>query len=52
MSGRLEPGQADGQRALNWVDLASRYPLRVRMENPQPDLFRVTESAMVLIRVR
>ena len=48
--GRLEPGLPDVQRTLNWVHLASRYPVRVRVENPPPDLFRVSESAVVIIR--
>ena len=48
--GHLGPGLPDLQRTLNWVHLASRYPVRVRVENPTPDLFRVGESAVVTIR--
>lgn len=48
--GILQPGLPDVQRTLNWVHLASRYPVRVRVENPSPDLFRVGESAVVTIR--
>ena len=48
--GRFEQGLPDVQRSLNWVHLASRYPVRVRVENPPPDLFRVSESAVVVIR--
>ena len=48
--GHLGPGLPDVQRTLNWVHLASRYPVRVRVENPAPDLFRVGESAVVTIR--
>jgi membrane fusion protein, multidrug efflux system len=48
--GRLGPGLPDVQRSLNWVHLASRYPVRVRVNNPTPDLFRVGESAVVTIR--
>src|SRR5271170_5087198 len=50
--GRLEQGLPDVQRTLNWVHLASRYPVRVRVENPPEDLFRVSESAVVVIRGR
>jgi membrane fusion protein, multidrug efflux system len=50
--GRFEPGLPDVQRTLNWVHLASRYPVRVRLENPPPELFRVSESAVVVIRGR
>src|SRR5271165_1002869 len=48
--GKLEKGLPDVQRTLNWVHLASRYPVRVRVENPTPDLFRISESAVVTIR--
>src|ERR1700691_4282340 len=48
--GRLCPGLPDAQRTLNWVHLASRYPVRVRVQNPTPELFRVGESAVVTIR--
>ena len=48
--GRLEPGLPDAQRTLNWVHLASRYPVRVRVQDPSPELFRVGESAVVTIR--
>src|SRR6201997_531199 len=48
--GRLEPGLPDAQRTLNWVHLASRYPVRVRVQNPSAALFRVGESAVGTIR--
>ena len=48
--GTLAKGLPDVQRTLNWVHLASRYPVRVRVEHPTPDLFRVGESAVVTIR--
>jgi len=50
--GRFGQGLPDVQRTLNWVHLATRYPVRVRVENPTPDLFRVSESAVVVIRGR
>ena len=48
--GRFEQGLPDVQRTLNWVHLASRFPVRVRVDRPSPDLFRVSESAVVVIR--
>jgi len=48
--GNLESGLPDVQRTLNWVHLASRYPVRVHVENPEPELFRISESAVVIIR--
>lgn len=50
--GRFNQGLPDVQRTLNWVHLATRYPVRVRVENPPADLFRVSESAVVVIRGR
>jgi len=48
--GNFGSGLPNLQRTLNWVHLASRYPVRVRVENPTPDLFRIGESAVVTIR--
>src|SRR5271154_2064570 len=48
--GTLQPGLPDVPRTLNWVHLASRYPVRVRVSNPPSDLFRIGESAIVTIR--
>ncbi len=52
--GHLEqgPGLPDVQRTLNWVHLAARYPVRVRVQNPPPDLFRIGQTAVVTIRGR
>jgi membrane fusion protein, multidrug efflux system len=48
--GRFEPGLPDVQRTLNWVHLAARYPVRVRVPDPPAELFRVSESAVIVIR--
>jgi len=48
--GRLAPGLPDVQRTLNWVRLASRFPVRVRVTDPSPELFRVSGSAVVILR--
>jgi len=50
--GRLSTGLPDVQRNLNWVHLATRFPVRVRVQNPPPELFRVSESSVVVIRGR
>jgi len=47
--GRLVQGLPDVQRTLNWVHLAARYPVRVRVENPPADVFRVGETAVVTV---
>jgi multidrug efflux system membrane fusion protein len=48
--GRLQQGLPDVQRTLNWVHLASRYPVRVRVKDPPAELFRLSESAVVIVR--
>ena len=45
-----QPGLPDVQRTLNWVHLASRFPVRVRIDNPPADIFRLGESAIVVLR--
>lgn len=51
--GKLSPsGLPDVQRTLNWVHLASRFPVRVRIESNPSDVFRFGESAVVIIRGR
>jgi membrane fusion protein, multidrug efflux system len=40
----------DVQRSLNWVHLATRFPVRVRIDDPSPDYFRIGASAMVVVR--
>ena len=48
--GSFSPSLPDVQRSLNWVHLATRYPVRVRILSPQTDAFRLSESAVVMIR--
>jgi len=44
------PGLPDVQRTLNWVHLASRFPVRIRIEDSASDVFRLGESAVVIVR--
>jgi multidrug efflux system membrane fusion protein len=48
--GRLTQGLPDVQRTLSWVHLASRYPVRIRILDPEPNAFRISESAVVEVR--
>ena len=48
--GSLSQGLPNVQRTLSWVHLASRYPVRIRILAPPSDLFRLAESAVVVIR--
>jgi len=43
-------GLPDTQRSLNWVHLATRFPVRVRISAPESEPFRLSESAVVIIR--
>jgi membrane fusion protein, multidrug efflux system len=43
-------GLPDVQRSLNWVHLATRFPVRVRINAPESEPFRLSESAVVVIR--
>jgi multidrug efflux system membrane fusion protein len=48
--GRLSQSLPDVQRTLNWVHLASRFPVRIRIKAGPNNLFRLGESAVVIIR--
>ncbi len=43
-------GVPDITRELNWVHVAQRFPVRIEVENPDPDLFRMGASAAAIIR--
>ena len=47
----ISPGVPQIKRELNWVHIAQRFPVRIRVENPDPpDVFRVGASAVAIIR--
>jgi membrane fusion protein, multidrug efflux system len=48
--GSFAPGLPDVQRSLNWVHLATRFPVRVRILAPETEPFRLSESAVVVMR--
>jgi len=48
--GKLSSGLPDVQRTLNWVHLASRFPVRLRINNPPENLARMGTSSMVIVR--
>jgi len=48
--GKMSHDLPDVQRSLNWVHLATRFPVRVRIDSPSPEDFRVGASASVVIR--
>src|SRR5579859_983623 len=48
--GRVSAGLPDIDRTLNWVHLSSRFPVRIRVEDPDPALFRIGSTAVTVVR--
>jgi membrane fusion protein, multidrug efflux system len=37
------------ERSINWVHVSQRFPVKIRVEQPDPDLFRVGASAIAVV---
>jgi membrane fusion protein, multidrug efflux system len=48
--GKVAAGLPDIERTLNWVHLSSRFPVRIRVKNPDPVLFRIGATAVTVVR--
>jgi membrane fusion protein, multidrug efflux system len=48
--GKIAGGLPDIERTLNWVHLSSRFPVRIRVQNPDPRLFRIGATAVTVVR--
>jgi membrane fusion protein, multidrug efflux system len=48
--GGVSSGLPNIEKTLNWVHLSSRFPVRVRVEHPDPSLFRIGASAVTVAR--
>ena len=48
--GKVAGGLPNIERTLNWVHLSARFPVRVRIEDPDPQLFRIGETAVTVVR--
>jgi multidrug efflux system membrane fusion protein len=48
--GKVAGGLPNIERTLNWVHLSARFPVRVRIENPDPVLFRIGATAVTIVR--
>jgi multidrug efflux system membrane fusion protein len=46
----LSNGLPQIDHTLNWVHLAARFPIRIRVVNPDPALFRMGETAISIVR--
>ena len=47
---RLNNGLPDIEHTLNWVHIAARFPVRIRVQNPDSALFRIGETASTIVR--
>jgi multidrug efflux system membrane fusion protein len=48
--GKVSAGLPDVERTLNWVHLSTRFPVRVRVQNPDPSIFRIGATAVTVVR--
>jgi multidrug efflux system membrane fusion protein len=48
--GSVVAGLPNIERTLNWVHLSSRFPVRIRIQNPDADLFRIGATAVTVVR--
>jgi multidrug efflux system membrane fusion protein len=48
--GSVVAGLPNIERTLNWVHLSTRFPVRIRVQNPDPDLFRIGATAVTVVR--
>jgi len=48
--GSVKDGLPNIDRTLNWVHLSTRFPVRVRVKDPDPDLFRIGATAVTVVR--
>jgi multidrug efflux system membrane fusion protein len=47
---KLSNGLPDIEHTLNWVHIAARFPVRIVVQNPDPALFRMGETATTIVR--
>ena len=48
--GSVVAGLPNIERTLNWVHLSSRFPVRIRIQNPDPVFFRIGATAVTVVR--
>ena len=48
--GAVTNGLPNIDRTLNWVHLSTRFPVRVHVQDPDPTLFRMGETAVTVVR--
>ncbi|EEA02308.1 secretion protein HlyD family protein [Burkholderia sp. H160] len=48
--GVVEQGLPSVQRTINWVHVSQRFPVKIAVLNPDPELFRVGTSAVATLK--
>jgi len=48
--GTVAGGLPNIERTLNWVHLSARFPVRVHIDKPDPNLFRIGATAVTVVR--
>ena len=48
--GQVAAGLPQIEHTLNWVHLSTRFPVRVRVQDPDPALFRIGATAVTVVR--
>jgi multidrug efflux system membrane fusion protein len=46
----IDTGVPQVPRELNWVHIAQRFPVRIEVENADPELFRIGASAVAIVK--
>lgn len=48
--GSIASGLPSVDRSINWVHVSQRFPVRITVQNPDPELFRVGASAIATVQ--
>ena len=48
--GNVSDGLPNIERTLNWVHLSTRFPVRILINDPDPQLFRIGATAVTIVR--
>ena len=48
--GEVADGLPNIERTLNWVHLSTRFPVRILVQNPDSELFRIGATAVTVVR--
>lgn len=48
--GVVQEGLPNVQRTINWVHVSQRFPVKIAVQNPDPELFRIGTSAVATLK--